>query len=228
MGKKNEFPFSLEDRTGCLTYPIIAVEASFESVRVVYRQMFGADAPKLVDHTILRAHIAESREASQKQNTIYYAPPASENPLRTHIANLRRMCLEQGATPEAIRLIGSLEPWTKKEEAIMAEKLKSKASASKPDKAGLKSAAKSTPVGGNKKGKGNADALAKARAAKGPDTRKIKVLNKKPAAREGSYRARMLKDLLASKTVAEFRGKDSAYSAGDVAYAIKAGIISAA
>jgi hypothetical protein len=168
MAKKNtsEFPFSLEDRMGCLTSPIVAVEESFMAVRVVYRQIFPEQ--RIVDHTILRDHISVDRDTSYKDRTIYYVPPASENPIQTHIAALRRNALEYGATPEAIRLLGALAPWTDKEKKIMAEKLKSKASAAKPDKEGLKNAAKAAPVGKGKAApkKGNAEALAKARAAR--------------------------------------------------------------
>lgn len=227
--QRSEFPFSLEDRTGCITYPIIAIEETFQAVRVVYREQF--PYPKVADHSILRAHIAPDREASFKENTIYYVPPASENPISTHLSTLRRTALEHGATPEAIRLLGSLEPWTKKEENIMAEKLKAKASAAKPDKETLKSAAKSAPVGGKKGSspakKGNAEALAKARAAKGPDNRKIKALikTKDINARAGSKRHEMLTALLGSKTVQEFR--DKGYTSGDLNYAIGAGVVSA-
>lgn len=225
--KQTEFPFSLEDRMGCTTSPIIAIAESFEAVRVVHRTIY--PEPRVVDHTILRMHISKDRETSTKDRTIYYVPPASETPLPTHLAYLRRHALEAGATPEAVRLLGSLEPWTKKEEAIMAEKLKSKGTAAKPDKDGLKAGAKKAPAGGAKK-RGNPEALAKARAARSnePDNRKIKVLIKKPEAREGSYRARMLAALVSSKTVAEFRAKDKAFTAGDLGYAVKAGIVSVA
>lgn len=114
----------------------------------------------------------------------------------------------------------------------MAEKLKAKASAAKPDKEGLKTAAKAAPVGGNKtspKNKGNAAALAKARAAKatGPDTRKVKALVKVKdlKARAGTFRRQMLEDLLGSKTVQEFRDKDSKYNAACVAWAQKEGFV---
>ncbi len=232
MAKKptSEFPFSIEDRTGCITYPIVAIEDSFMAVRVVYKERW--PEPRVKDHTFERQHIAVDRETSSRERTIYYRPPRSENPVATHIAALRRDALQYGATPEAIRLLGSLEPWTKKEETIMAEKLKAKATKASPAAAELKTAAKAAPVGGKKgasprKGASNGDALAKARAAKntGPDNRKIKVLIKKPEAREGSKRALMLADLISSKTVQEFRDKGS-YSAGDVRYAIGAGIIS--
>lgn len=115
----------------------------------------------------------------------------------------------------------------------MAEKLKAKKSATKPDTDGLKTAAKKTPVAkkgadGTPKKRGNPEALAKARAARsaGPDTRKI-TANKKPkdiAARPGSYRHGMLTKLLAAKTVQD--AKDAGVTAGDLRYAIDAGYVS--
>jgi hypothetical protein len=233
MAKKNhsEYPYLLEDRTGTIpaACPILALADSFEAVRVVFKELW-SDV-KVKDHAIVRAHIAKDREASRQENTIYYEVPATEVELKKTIAHLRYMALEYGAAPEAIRLLGSLEPWTKKEEAIMAEKLKSKASAAKPDKEGLKAAAKKAPVapkGAAPKRKGNADALAKARAAKGPDNRKIKALIKAKdiKARPGTFRHKMVSDLISSKTAQEFRDKDSAYDAGCLRYATEAGIVS--
>lgn len=116
----------------------------------------------------------------------------------------------------------------------MAEKLKAKAAPKKADTEGLKSAAKSAPVGGKNstapKKKGNAEALAKARAARqsGPDNRKIKanIKAKDIAARPGSYRHTMLTKLLSAKTVQE--AKDAGVSAGDLRYAMGANIVSVA
>lgn len=148
---------------------------------------------------------------------------------KTHLGWLRSKALESGATPDAIRLLSAVTgKFTEKEMKNMAEKLKSKTTApKKADAKALKTAAKSTPVGGAKK-RGNADALKKARESKGPDTRKIKALVKAKdlKAREGTSRRKMLEDLLTSKTVQEFREKG--YSAGDLNYAIGADIISVA
>jgi hypothetical protein len=147
---------------------------------------------------------------------------------QTHLAWLRDRALKSGATPDAIRLLAKItEPFTKKEEAIMAEKLKSKAAPKKANADELKAAAKKTPVGGKKN---VGDNLAKARAARaerGPDMRKIKPLIKAKdiAAREGTYRHEMITDLLDSKTVQEFRDKDERYSAGDLRYAVDANIV---
>jgi hypothetical protein len=125
----------------------------------------------------------------------------------------------------------------------MAEKLKTQKAAKTakaPDKDGLKEAARSTPVAktsaktGTSGGKkGNPDALAKARAARanaGPDTRKIKglVKAKELSAREGTFRRQMLEDLLASKTVQEWRDKDKKYDASCLKFAVDNGIVSVA
>lgn len=151
---------------------------------------------------------------------------------KTHLSWLRSQALSGGATPEAVRLLAKATgAFTKKEEATMAEKLKSKAAPRKANAKALKEAASKTPVGGGKptspKRKGNAEALKKAREAKGPDTRKITAL-KKPKdieARAGSFRHSMLVDLLGSKTVQEFRDKNSKYDAGCIRYAVDAGYI---
>lgn len=153
----------------------------------------------------------------------------------------KRVALDKGATPEAIRLLGTLIPLTKKECSIMAEKLKAKATAKKTaDSKGLKAAAKAAPVAkGAKeaaaapKRRGNPEALKKAREAranKGPDTRKIKALKKVKEldARDGTFRRKMLEDLISSKTVQEFRDKNAKYDAGCLKYAIEAGVVSVA
>lgn len=231
MAKKKQRyeTFRLVDRTSTIQHPLLVVGESFQAYRVVYQDRYQFHN-KICDGTTLFAHIAENFEASQKQNTIYYKQSTSPELLATLIAGYRKVALEEEATPEAIRLLGELQPWTTREERIMAEKLKSKASAAKPDKAGLKAAAKSTPVAKGKGGgkKGNADALARARAAKkeaaGPDTRKITVLKKDHGAREGSARANILNTIYKAKTVQA--AIDAGVKSGDVAWASRAGYIS--
>lgn len=128
------------------------------------------------------------------------------------LALLKKKAMLQGATPEAIRLFGALRPLTKEEEASMAtNKLQA------ADKAGLKEAAKQAPVGGKvnskpkaevakggtteaPKRKGNAEALAKARAERGPaPNRKYTVVNKVNGAREGSWTHHMVGVILKHK-----------------------------
>lgn len=149
---------------------------------------------------------------------------------------LKVIALREGATPEAIRCLRRVVSIVKNEEEYMAEKLKAKGGTKKTaDKDGLKEAAKKAPVArgaaagetGTKK-RGNADALKKAREAKGPDTRKIKAL-KKPKdieAREGTFRRKMLEDILAAKTVAEWREKNSKYDSGCLKFAVDNGYVS--
>lgn len=228
--QKSKFPFGLTDRTGTIpnACPIVAVAESFEAVRIVYKNLW--PEVRVCDGVVLRMHMAPDRETSIKDSTIYYVPPASETPLDTWLDNLRRCALENGATPEAVRLLGELSPWNKKEEAIMAEKLKAKGSAAKPDKEGLKSAAKKTPVAKGKP-RGNPEALAKARAARQstPDTRKItpKIKAKDITARAGTFRHQMITDALNSKTVDEWKSKgDGKYDAGCLRYLTEQGIIS--
>lgn len=125
---------------------------------------------------------------------------------KTHLQFLHRKALEYGATPDAIRELKGVIDITPTEEAQMAEKLKSKKTKSADTEA--------KPVGNGGevakatgKAKGNPEALAKAREAKaaaGPDTRKIKVLNKENPYREGSNRAASFDALKGAKTVEEY------------------------
>lgn len=140
--------------------------------------------------------------------------------------NFKELGLRLGATPEAIRLLKGLVPISTKEEKTMAEKLKAKAAG---NKAALSEAAKKAPVAAKgaaapKKNPGNAAALAAARAAKGPDLRKIKVLKKAHGARDGTGRAIMLDKIYGAKTVQE--AKDAGVTGSNVSWAAKEGYIS--
>lgn len=123
--------------------------------------------------------------------------------VKTHLLWLRIKALESGATPDAIRLLSkATKPFTKKEELSMAEKLKAKSTGNAK---ALKAAAAKTPVGGAKKTagtkpKGNADALARARAAKNIN-RKYKPLVKAKdlTLRDGSWTQYMVTTILANK-----------------------------
>lgn len=155
-----------------------------------------------------------------------FTPKDPQNPI-PEAKKFKETALLLGATPEAIRLLGTLIPLTRKEMNEMAEKLKAKG-----DAAALKSAAKSTPVAGKNtaaKKRGNTEALAKARAARsqGPDLRKIRPLIKVKdfKARAGTFRHQMLSDAVSSKTVQEFRGRNSKYDAGCLKFAIDSGHI---
>lgn len=128
---------------------------------------------------------------------------------KTHLQWLHNRALEGGATPDAIRLLKTVVKITAKEEKEMAAKAasaKNKVAKKPKDDA-------AAPVGGGgkaagKKG-GNAEALAKARAARaenaGPDTRKIKLVNKENPYRENSNRASSFNALKGAKTVEDYK-----------------------
>lgn len=204
------FPFGLEDLTGTLTYPVVAMEESFHAVRVIYRSL---PYNIVCDSTFEREYITLDPNKGRRDGFIY-GPPHCANPgpvTETWLDNLRKFALENGASPEAVRLIGLHMPWSKKEEAILAEKLSSKAAKTKDAAAG-----KTKPVGGGgkaaeskpAKSKGNPEALAKARAARaeaGPDVRKITVKNKENPYRDGSGRAAAFDALKGAKTVEDYK-----------------------
>jgi hypothetical protein len=152
---------------------------------------------------------------------------------KIHLSWLRHNALISGATPDAIRLLSKATgAFTKKEEKEMAEKLKSK-SAAKADKEGLKAGAKAAPVSKKASTKrGNPEALAKARAAKGPPpNRKYKGLVKAKDLTLRGWTRRMAEIALGNTTTdaanAELK-KDKEYSDKRIDYSWLAskGIIS--
>lgn len=203
------FPFGLDDMTGSLLPGIVACEESFHAVRVVYKSAQLWRGVEVCDMTIERDYITIDKDKRQRDGFIY-GPPCCANPgpvTQTWLANLRIAALEHGATPEAIRLIGLHMPWTKKEEAILAEKLKAKAGGTKKA-AAADAGAKTGTAKKTTGGKGNPEALKKAREAKaaaGPDTRKITILNKENPYREGSGRAASFDALKGAKTVEDYQ-----------------------
>jgi hypothetical protein len=220
-------PFPVGDRGAYIPKAVVAAE-------IVHVPTVGAVAYSIAYDRVEVVYISVSEISLDPQGQKQFHVDGNHvmgGPSRlaqTHLAWLRDRALKSGATPDAIRLLEKItkNPFTKKEEATMAEKLKSKTAPKKADADELKAAAKKNPVGGKK----NADNLAKARAAraeKGPDMRKIKPLIKPKdvTAREGTYRHEMILDLLSSKTVQEFRDKDDRYSAGDLRYAVDANIV---
>lgn len=127
---------------------------------------------------------------------------------KTHLEWLKIQALRIGATPDAIRLFKKVLKISAKEESEMAAKEKL---AKKTSKKTTDAEAGAAPVGGGgkvaKKGKGNAEALAKARKAKaeaGPDTRKIKIVNKENPYRAESNRAASFDALKGAKTVEDY------------------------
>lgn len=242
MAKKLQ-PFSVIDKAAFIRKAHVAVEIvdvpTYQTVtwNIAYDRV-----------EVISIPVAEMGELSSTPGQYYHDEAqimgGVEQQSKNHLQWLRNRALESGATPDAIRLLSAhTGSFTKKEEANMAEKLKAKkttvAKAPKSaDAEGLKSAAKATPVG-KKAGstpvkRGNAEALAKARAARvtGPDTRKIKAVAKAKdlTSREGSFRRLMSEDALSSKTVQEWRDKGKAanrkYDAGCLKFLVDNNIVS--
>lgn len=118
----------------------------------------------------------------------------------THRQALRLTALQNGATPEAIRLLHADQAFTNKEVKTMADK--------KAEKLSKKAAPAKAAATDKPKRAGNPEALAKARAARadaGPDVRKITILKKDNPYREGSGRAESFNALLKAKSVQDYK-----------------------
>jgi hypothetical protein len=134
----------------------------------------------------------------------------------THLQWLRQRALEGGATPDAIRVMQTVMKFTKKEVEDMAAKEKL-AKTTRVAKTDTTEDAGGAPVGKGGKvaaakaksgRKGNPEALKKAREARaeaGPDTRKIKILNKENPYRADSNRAASFNALRGAKTVEDYK-----------------------
>jgi len=184
-------PFSLRDNVSLLTQPVVALEESFKAVRAV---AYSVAYSRVIDTTILLADIGDDRGLRYR---LY--DPADEGIImkghvQTHVDHMRRLALDMGATPEAVRLLNAYEAFTQKELNIMAEKLVKKAAA----KPAPKKADAAKP-------KGNPEALKKARearASKEAENRKYKVTAKLKdlTLREGSWTKFMVETILAHTT----------------------------
>lgn len=151
-------------------------------------------------------------------------PEGAETSLQSALTGLKTDAVLHGASPEAVMLLGALSPFSEEELEVMADKLKTKTSAAKKPAAAAKTPAKAPAA----KGKGNPEALAKAREASDGKraavrAMKITVLNKDHGARAGSNRATRLDIVLKAKTVeaALENGADMV----DVRFAEKQGFI---
>ena len=189
----------MNDVTSVLNKRILVLERSFGAWRgVVYSVAYG-----YVIDVVMPDSECSLRHARDRR---YYPWEHNINQLNgepqdfvTHRQAIRVTALQQGASPEAVRLLHADQAFTKEEVNTMAEKLKKQADKKKaaPKKA-------DTP----KKGKGNPEALKKAREAakdKGPDVRKITVLVKENPYREGSGRAASWDALKGAKTVEDYK-----------------------
>lgn len=198
-----EPPFLMNDTTAYIAKPIVVLERSVKAWRGV---AWGFETSAVVDR------VMEDRHCSVKPSQgarFHWQSPAScniDNDITlTHLANIRAQALAGGATPEAIKLLGNVQPFTEEEIEDMTAKLaKKKEPAPAKDKKAEKKAetAKAKP-------KGNPEALKKAREARaeaGPDVRKITVLKKEgPGYREGSNRASSWAALKGAKTAQDYK-----------------------
>ena len=200
-----KFPFLMRDTTAFTGKPVVVIERSVNAWRGV---AWGFSQSAVVDRVM---HDRDCDATGAPWARFTYLSPEDQGHAndvsKTHFQWMRRQALEGGATPEAIRLLGSIEPFTKKEQDDMTEKLAKKGAAAKAPKADKK--AKGAEAEAPKSGrKGNPEALAKAREARanaGPDTRKIKILNKENPYRDGSNRAASFDALKGAKTVEDYK-----------------------
>lgn len=204
-------PFPVGDRGAFIRKAFIAINVvnvpTYECV--VYSIAYG----RVETMHIPVSEMGHDHNGKQTQFYVdgHHASFGPEGLAQTHLDWLRVQALKDGATPEAVRLLGAIKPFTKKEELEMAEKLKAKATG---NAAALKAAAKKTPVGGEKKApakRGNADALAAARAAKNVN-RKYKPLVKAKdlTLRDNSWTKYMVETILANKDTDSARAAHAA------------------
>lgn len=208
-----KLPFSMCDRGAYINRPWVAIERmGKEYLGAVYFRF----ATGVVEACAVGVHeidIDRNAHAGRKQFYVdgHHTMNGPTGIAKTHLQWLKNRALMGGATPDAIRLLKMVTEVTKKEEAEMAAKEKL---AKKTAKTSTEADAGAAPVGKGgkagataKKSKGNPEALKKARearAAAGPDTRKIKILNKENPYRAESNRAASFDALKGAKTVEDY------------------------
>ena len=185
-------PYAIVDTYGVVQITRLVVAASFGAVVCIYHPLVVPG----VTYGVYDTHVLEAFLPDGP----YPRYRASERPLQSVLSELRQAMLEHGGTPEAVRHLINLGVLTEGDIIVAKEKL-----ASKGKPAAAEAPAEKPAKGG--KGKGNAEALAKAREAKdtGPDTRKITVLKKENPYREGSGRAASFDALKGAKTVEDYK-----------------------
>lgn len=187
--KAVSFPYWLKDTNSIIGTSWLVVGPTFCGLRAIARvpYMPGIQVgvvERVIPDWLLRCYVPTHPEEASLQS-IYQG-------LKTEMQ-------EHGASALAVQWLGELSPFSEKELKIMGDKLKTKA-APKADKA--------APKADKPKGKGNPEALKKAREARaeaGPDVRKITVLTKDNPYREGSNRAASFAALKGAKTVQDYK-----------------------
>lgn len=158
----------------------------------------------LTDYTIYDHESARAQARGKRFYAWEHNVNQATGEVRTwdqHLQAFKRLALQEGATPEAIRLLDLYEPLNKKEVDTMAAKKLEKQEAKKTPKA-------APAAEGKPKSKGNPEALKKAREAaadKGPDVRKVTMLTKENPYRAESKRAIAFDTMAKSKTVQDYK-----------------------
>jgi hypothetical protein len=176
---------------------LVAAE-TFCGVLVVYRWLNVDSQIGVRDRVILDWELKNYSHLNLEQSACQSA-----------LLELKVDMLNQGASPEAVRLFNGIVPLTKQELNEMATKLTKKTTAEKKAPAAKTKAAPKAKA---------APAEAKS------DDRKIKILMKDHGAREGTKRADMLDTIYGCKTVQE--AVDAGVSKSDVSWAARAEYIS--
>jgi hypothetical protein len=203
-------PFLMADSAMYIAKPIVVVERSINAWRGVYYSIAALGGDGAVVDKVMRDDQCgfAGKQYTLQTNAIEGWNEKSDRPIiRTHVQNMRRNALEHGATPEAIRLLHGIQPFTQREMDDMTNKLSKKASGGgKKADAAAKGNGKKTDAKATGGKKGNAEALKKAREAKNaPDTRVITVKKKENPYREGSNRAASFAALKTGQTVDEYK-----------------------
>lgn len=201
-----KMPFLMADRSDYISKAIVIVAREINMWWGLYRST--------ASNEVVARALPDSECSLGRDKAQYYflsnemqGMDKRVNIAKTHLENLRLHALQEGASPEAIRLLNSVRPFTQKEISEMTEKLARKkappAKEAKPAKAAKAS------KGEAPKRKGNPEALAKAREARAanatPDTRKITILKKENPYRAESGRAAQFELVKKSKTVQDFK-----------------------
>lgn len=178
-------PIYVLEKRDVLTTVYVVCDTTFGAVRALYSPLIVAGATYGVnDCSILAEYLPDGARPRYTR---------SERSLLQVLSDLKVNLLAHGGTPEAVRLMINLGQLDEKEQEMAKAKLASKGAA---------------PAAAPAKGKGNPDALKKAREAKaeaGPDTRKITILNKENPYRADSGRATSFDALKGAKTAEDYK-----------------------
>lgn len=177
-------------KQGPVRVDYLVVEDSFHAVRCIYHPVVMPGVTYGVyDCTILNQYLPEGSNPRYHQ---------TDRPLQSVLSDLKEALLAHGGTPEAVRIMITLGQLEEGDIIVAKAKLGTK---------GAEPAAEKTAPAKKSGGKGNAEALAKAREAReaGPDTRKIAILKKENPYREGSNRAASFDALKGAKTAQDYK-----------------------